>query len=289
MLRRCVGSISMYNIKKMSFEDFKFAIHITDQMNWNLVEADFKFMIELEPEGCFVLLYDSERVGIATALCFGKIGWFGNFIVNESHRNKGAGTMLAKHAVKYLESRNVETIGLYSYIEKIPFYTKLGFKFDSEFVVLEGKGFPQLNKFNLIKAQNDNIRNIVDYDCSCFGASRKKLLEPLLLNSVNTCYLCIEDGEIIGYCIAKVYEDMAEIGPLACKKGRNDIAFKLIWANLNGLGGFEVSMCVPKREKAIISMLSENGFKERFRVARMFHGSPIAKNCIYVAESLERG
>ncbi|MDH5702305.1 MAG: hypothetical protein OEZ12_06000, partial [Candidatus Bathyarchaeota archaeon] len=63
----------------MSFEDLKFAVQITDQMSWNFVEEDFKFMMELEPEGCFVLLYDSERVGIATAVCFGKIGWFGNF------------------------------------------------------------------------------------------------------------------------------------------------------------------------------------------------------------------
>lgn len=279
----------MFHVKKMSLEDLKFAVHITDQMNWNFVEEDFKFMIELEPEGCFVLFWDSERVGIATAVCFGKIGWFGNFVVDESHRNKGAGSTLIKHAVKYLESRNVETIGLYSYIDKIPFYEKLGFKYDSEFLILEGKGFPQPSKSNLMKAENENIKDIIDYDSSCFGASRKKLLQPILLNSANTCYLCIEKGQIIGYCVGKMYEDMAELGPLVCKKGRNDLAVELLWSNLNALGGFEVSMCVPRKEPAIISTLSENGFRERFRVARMFLGLPIAKDCIYVAESLERG
>jgi len=279
----------MFNIKKMSFEDLAFAVQITDQMSWNLVEEDFKFMMELEPEGCFVLLHDSERVGIATAVCFGKIGWFGNFIVDESHRNRGAGSMLVKHAVKYLKSRNVETIGLYSYIEKIPFYERLGFKYDSEFVVVEGKGLPQQSKPNLWKVQNENIQDVIDYDCSCFGGSRKKLLESILLNSVNTCYLCIEGRQIIGYGVAKVYGEMAELGPLVCKKGRGDVAVKLLWANLNGLEGFEVSGCVPKKELAIISMLRENKFTEKFRVARMFLGSPIARDCIYVAESLERG
>ena len=279
----------MFNIKKMSFEDLAFAVQITDQMSWNLVEEDFKFMMELEPEGCFVLLHDSERVGIATAVCFGKIGWFGNFIVDESHRNRGAGSMLVKHAVKYLKSRNVETIGLYSYIEKIPFYERLGFKYDSEFVVVEGKGLPQQSKPNLWKVQNENIQDVIDYDCSCFGGSRKKLLESILLNSVNTCYLCIEGRQIIGYGVAKVYGEMAELGPLVCKKGRGDVAVKLLWANLNGLEGFEVSGCVPKKELAIISMLRENKVTEKFRVARMCLGSPIARDCIYVAESLERG
>ena len=289
MLFRCVDSICMFHIKKLSFEDLEFAVQITDQMSWNFVEEDFKFMMELEPEGCFVLLYDSERVGIATAVCLGEIGWFGNFIVDESHRNKGAGSMLVKHAVKYLKSNNVETIGLYAYIDKISFYKRFGFKYDSEFVVLEGKGLPQPSKPNLRKVQNENIQDVIDYDCSCFGASRKKLLEPILLNSINTCYLCIEDGQMIGYAVAKVYEEMAELGPLVCKKRRNDVAIKLLWVNLNELEGFKVSTCVPKKESAIISMLSKNGFMEKFRVARMFLGSPIVKDCIYVAESLERG
>ncbi len=279
----------MFHIEKMSFQDLEFAVRITDLMSWNLVEEDFRFMMKLEPEGCFVLLYDSERVGIATAVCFGKIGWFGNFIVDEGYRKRGAGSMLVRHAIKYLESREVETIGLYSYIDKIPFYERFGFKYDSEFVVLEGKGFPQPGRSNLREIQNENIQDVIDYDCSCFGASRKKVLEPILLNSVNTCYVCIEDGQIIGYAVAKVYEEMAELGPLVCKKGRSDVAVKLLWANLTGLEGFEVSMCVPKKDSEIINMLSKKGFSEKFQVARMFFGSPISKDCIYVAESLERG
>jgi GNAT superfamily N-acetyltransferase len=273
----------------MSSEDWAFAVQITDQMSWNLAEEDFRFMMELEPEGCFVLFCDSERVGIATSVCFGKIGWFGNFIVDESHRNKGAGSMLAKHTIKYLKSRNLETIGLYAYIDKTSFYQRLGFKYDSEFLVLEGKGLPKLNNPDLKKVQNKNMQNLVDYDCSCFGGSRKRLLESILFNSVNIGYLCVEEGEMLGYCVAKVYGEMAELGPLVCKKGRDDVAMKLLRTNLNGLESLDVSMCVPKKESAIISMLRENGFREKFQVLRMFLGSPIARECIYVAESLERG
>ncbi len=289
MLPEWFDNTCMFHIKLMSFEDLAFAVQITDQMNWNLTEEDFRLMMELEPEGCFVLLSDSERVGIATSVSFGKISWFGNLIVDESHRSKGAGSRLVKHIVKYLESRNPETIGLYAYIDKIRFYERLGFKYDSEFLVLEGKGLSQLSMPNLGKVQHKNIQNVIDYDCSCFGGSRKKLLESILFNSINTGYLCIEKGQMIGYCVAKVYGEMAELGPLVCNKGRDDVAIKLLRTILNRLKGLEVSTYVPKKELAIINMLKENGFKQKFRVAQMFLGSPIVRDCIYVAESLERG
>src|SRR5512137_3000698 len=117
----------------MSEADFDFSVNITDTMNWKLVKEDFSFMLKLEPKGCFVLLHDRERIGIVTTINFGKVGWLGNLIVEEKHRKTGAGTLLAKEAIEYLRSRKAETVGLYSYLNAIPFYEKLGFEYDSEF------------------------------------------------------------------------------------------------------------------------------------------------------------
>jgi len=123
----------------MSVDDFAFAIDITDQMNWELTEADFAFMLRLEPGGCFVLLDGSERVGIATSVSFGRLGWFGNLIVHSDRREKGGGSLLVNHALKYLSAkRGAKSVGLYAYPNKIPFYTRLGFKYDSDFIVLKG-------------------------------------------------------------------------------------------------------------------------------------------------------
>jgi GNAT superfamily N-acetyltransferase len=279
----------MFHVKNMSLEDLEFAVRITDSMSWNLVEEDFKFMMHLEPDGCFVLLSDSERVGIATTISFNKVGWLGNIIVSESHRKLGAGSLLVRHCVKYLASKNVETVGLYSYIDKVPFYRRLGFEYNSEFTVLKGKGFSSPPKAGLREATKENIQEVIDYDQSCFGASRRKLLEPILLDPHNLCYMSIEDGRISGYAAAKVYEEMAEIGPLVCRQERHNIAIDLLKATLNRLRGFEVSMCVPKKENTILNMLKRAKFSENFRVAKMFFGPPIVKDCIYMAESLERG
>lgn len=279
----------MFNVKKMSIEDIEFAVQITDTMNWNLTEKDFEFMMNLEPEGCFVLLYNSERVGITTTISFGRVGWIGNVIVNENHRRKGAGDTLLRHAINYLKSRGAETIGLYSYMEKVNFYTRLGFKRESEFTVLKGESSASsVEEANIIKAGESDIQKIIDFDSLYFGASRGKLLEKIANLKGNLCYY-IGKGEIFGYAMAKVYDRYAEIGPLLCQRAHSDAAAALLKAVLNKLDGFEVSMCLPKKEENLISMLLDAGFTEDFDVARMFSGPLAFKECIYIAESLERG
>ncbi len=273
----------------MSTADFDFAVHITDQMGWGLAKSDFEFMMELEPKGCFVLLEDSEKIGIATTVSFGKIAWFGNLIVNESRRGRGAGSQLVNHALEYLKTRNVETVGLYAYMERIPFYKRLGFKSGSDFIVMKGKAFPSPVSACVRQAGKQDAEKIIDFDRSCFGESRKKMLEPILSDPDNLCQVGIEDEKIVGYSVAKVFRGMAELGPLVCEKGRIKTAINLLRATFNSLKGLEVSLFVPEKEDAILSMLIENGFSQTFKVERMFHGLPVAKDCVYMAESLERG
>lgn len=273
----------------MSPEDFEFAVKITEPMKWGLTKSDFEFMMELEPDGCFVLFDYSERIGIATTVSYGKVGWFGNLIVSTNKRKRGGGSLLVRHALKYLADKNVKTVGLYAYIDKIPFYTQLGFKYDSEFIVLKGKSIPSLIPPNVKEAKKQDTKKVIDYDQACFGASRKKLLMPILLYPNNFCSISTENNKISGFAVAKVYDGMAELGPLMCKPERSDIAISLLNATFNRLKGLDVSICIPKKEKKVIDMLKKSGFNENFRVARMFFGLPVTTKCIYIAESLERG
>ena len=279
----------MFHIKNMSTEDFAFAVRLTDTMDWNLVEEDFEFMTELEPDGCFVVLDDSERMGLATTISFGKVGWLGNVIVSENYRGRGVGSLLVRYSLECLTNKYVEAVGLYAYVDKVPFYRRLGFEYDSGFVVLNGKGSSSPVGAHPREAGKDDIREIINLDRLCFGASRRKLLEPLLLDSGNLCYVSIKDGRVLGFVVAKVYEGVAEVGPLVCRRGCSDIAIDLLKTTLNRLEGLEVSMCIPEKESAIINTLMRSGFSEAFHVARMFYGNPIVNDCIYVAESLERG
>ena len=279
---------TMFHVRNMTDEDIPFAVRLTDEMEWNMAPADFEFNMQLEPQGCFVLLDGSRRIGLITTISFDKIGWFGNLIVAKTHREKGAGTRLAKHAVDYLLSKNVKTVGIYSYIDKIPFYEKLGFKCESKFVVLKGRGFSS-SAAKLTEARKEHMQEIVNLDQTCFGGFRRRLLERLLENPANSCYVRVEDGKMCGYAVAKNYGDMGELGSLVCSRGRGDVAIDLLKACLSKLQGLDVSICVPERERPILSLLMKSGFRQDFGVARMFFKPFVPADCIYLAESLERG
>jgi len=279
----------MLQIRTMSNDDLPFAVKITGQMGWNLAEGDFNFMIELEPEGCFVAVDDSERIGLATTISYGDIGWFGNLVVNDAYRNRGTGSKLVKHSIEYLLRKHVKTVGLYAYDNRIHFYKRLDFKYDSDFIVMTGKGFPSQSSSNARKVQESDIASVVEFDESCFGSSRRKLLEPILLDNDNICYTITENDHVLAYAAAKMYRGMAELGPLVCSAGRDNLSIELLKAILDKLEGIEVSLFLPTKESTIINMLEGKGFTREFRVARMFHGQTMVKNCIQTAESLERG
>ena len=123
----------MFQVKQMRSSDFQFATKLANTMNWNMAPEDFDFMASLEPEGCFVVFEGSQALGDSYMHQFWQIGWFGNLIVKEKYRRKGAGRLLVKHAVNYLQSKGVKTIGLYAYPNLESFYGSLGFKKDMDF------------------------------------------------------------------------------------------------------------------------------------------------------------
>lgn len=281
----------MFLVRKMSQEDLDFAVHLTDTKNWGLTEEDFLFMMELESDGCFTLWENSEKVGIVTSISYGRVGWLGNLIVDEKYRRKGAASKLVKQVINYLTSKGAETVGLYSYMDTVTFYRKLGFQYDEEFTVMEGKATKSQNEpFDIkrVKEKKD-LQKIIEYDSSCLGISRRKLLEAIFRKAENLCYFSVEKREVCGYIMAKVYERFAEIGPLICNREHSDTALNLIKTVLNMVEGSYVTLCLPKKESVIRNFLSQRGISESFDVVRMFFRPISIKDCIYIAESLERG
>lgn len=279
----------MFYVRRMSAEDYSFAVRLTDTKIWGFVEEDFRFMRELEPDGCFTLFDGSKRVGIVTSISFGRMGWLGTLIVEEKHRRKGAASQLVNHVINYLTGKGAQKIGLYSYMDAVRFYGRFGFKYDSAFTVFEGKAFKSQAKSNIKEAKEEDLQRIVEYDRSCLNASRRKLLEAIFHKIKSLCYVYEERGQVCGYVMAKVYDGLAEIGPLICNRECSEVAIDLIKTVFNKIDGYHVTLCIPKKESAIKDFLVKSGFKESFDIARMFLKPVSIKDYIYMAESLERG
>ena len=273
----------------MCSADFSFATELANTMDWNMAPEDFEFMIKLEPEGCLVLYDDLKRVGIATCISYGKVGWFGNLIVDEANRKKGAGKMLVQHALDYLHAKGVETVGLYAYPQLKEFYGHLGFKPDVDFALLRADKIFPVETAGAHKIDETNLARIAVFDSHFFGGDRTRLLESIVLEDGNAGYYISDRGHVVGYVAATIYESMAWIGPLICVPQRYDVAGKLVSTVLSKVGGKSVYTVVSKTDAVMFDLLSSVGFKEEFTVSRMLNGISEAKNCIYLAESLERG
>ncbi|HMK95673.1 MAG TPA: GNAT family N-acetyltransferase [Candidatus Limnocylindrales bacterium] len=269
--------------------DFQFATKLANTMNWNMATEDFKFITNLEPDGCFVVFNGGERVGISTSISFGRVGWFGNLIVEEKWRNMGVGSLLVNHSVNYLKNRGAQTIGLYAYPNLVNFYSHLDFKLDEDFWVLHAENLCSLAAEALPPVGKRQVKAVEKFDCRCFGGDRKKLLESIIFEEGNlSCFKSV-GNLVLGYVAATVYEKTAWVGPLMCRESEGDIAVSLLKAVLANLAGKSVYTVLPKKEVALADLLFSAGFKEEFFASRMFLGKAVAKNCIYVAESLERG
>src|SRR5665648_449984 len=154
----------MFQIKPMLPENFAFAIELTNTMDWNMTIEDFQFMTSLEPDGCFILFAGSKPIGIATSNSYGKVGWFGNLIVKEEYRGKGAGSQLVKHAIAFLHGKGVETIGLYAYPNLIGFYSNLGFRYDEDFSVVHTPALKAISIEASLSVGSKHIKQIARFD-----------------------------------------------------------------------------------------------------------------------------
>ncbi len=277
----------MFHVVKMQPNDYQFAAELANTINWDMTPEDFEFNAALEPNGCFILFENATRIGAATCISYGNVGWFGNLIVEPAFRGKGAGTLLVNHAANYLQNLGVNAVGLYAYQHLVNFYGSIGFKPDVEFAVLKATQISSVKSEKMQRAQTEDAATIVKLDSECFGANRQKLLKPILKNKGNACFIAKEGNKISDFAVAKIYSSMAEVGPLV--SSTTDTAEKLLSAVLCELQGLEAWMCMPTSENALLKLSLEAGFVEEFRVVRMFLGSVSFPHCVYIAESLERG
>ena len=278
----------MLQVKLMRPQDFAFAVKLANTMDWDMEEQDFQFNLALEPQGCLTLFDDTEPVGIATCISFGKVGWFGNLIVKEQHRGKGAGRLLLQHAIDYLQGKGVETIGLYAYPHLKSFYGKFGFEQDEDFIVYHNQNV-QITAQNELAAKCKDFSALNRFDSKFFGADRSRVLQAIYQQNSNLCYTLSAEGQLEGYVLAKVYGQMAEVGPLVCEPNQQDKARMLLESVLGSLQGFYVSLYMQQKQALLCKFLVSVGFTEAFRLSRMFLGSLKVQDCIYAAESLERG
>ncbi len=277
------------SIRSIRQDDFCQTVALTNLMNWGFNVEDFYFMKEIEPEGCFVAMKDTDVIGLITSVSLGDMGWIGNVIVVPKERKRGIGAALVKEALNHLHIEGVKTVGLYAYRKVVPFYENFGFKSSRGYSWLVCRKSSWSGEM-IPKLVSRDLTAILEFDEQCFGAPRKRLLEAIYESPHSVCVAAIREGRPTAYIMAVKSSFSAEIGPWVCEHGHEKEGFRLFKSLGNELAGLETHVGVPSDRHELVGFLSRLGFAEDFPVVRMYCGPPpVDTDCALAMESLERG
>lgn len=274
----------------MTSEDIPFAVGITDKEGWGYVEKDFVKILEMEPRGCFVAHAQDEKVGMLTTINYGRTAWIGNVVVRSERRNQNIGSELILHAVDYLRSESVESIGLYSYLDAISFYEAIGFEQSFRVGRFFGSGRKSAGS-GTRKFAVEALPAMVSLDQKYFPGDRTRLLSMIAKNDPSLMFWA-GNGEVRGYIAGFCSQKACEIGPWVCDPESPDLAEALLLDCFSALGDKEKSLAVPMENGTAVEMVNKNGLTKEFEVVAMFFETDksfMDQDGIFGVGSLEMG
>ena len=282
-----------HELRRMTDADIDFGMRLKTAAGWNQRPADWKRLIRLEPEGCFVLENDGVPVGTVTTTLYEKrLAWIGMVLVSPDARRKGYGTELLKAAMNYCETQRVEVIKLDATPLGKKLYDTLGYH--DEYRLKRVQGLGSLHVFENVRMMRAvDLWEVVQLDIGFFGVSRQRLLEALFEENPTLSFIAHQPGssEIVGYLFARPGQTASQIGPWIAKEP--SAAEELLKAALNTLAGQALFLDVLQQVNPYAeAIVTRYGFTQQREFIRMFYGKnlfPGRPAEIYAICGVEKG
>lgn len=116
-------------IRTMQAADIDGAMRLKEAAGWNQTPSDWKRLLRLEPDGCFVDECDGIVAGTTTAFRHGSdLAWIGMVLVLPEFRRRGIARGLMKHALRWLQRRGNRISRLDATDMGRPLYVQLGYR-----------------------------------------------------------------------------------------------------------------------------------------------------------------
>lgn len=166
----------MSEVRLLSTADIPAGMRLKEAAGWNQMEADWRRVLALEPEGCFAIECDGEVRATTTAVCFGQeLAWVGMVLTDAQYRGRGFARRLMEHALAYLRGKRVAWIKLDATDMGRPLYERLGFRD-------EGTIERWIRQAGPLPPHSGSVERF-DFDAAidrqAFGADRSRLIQVL--------------------------------------------------------------------------------------------------------------
>lgn len=276
----------MLAIGVMTEADVGYATQLATEEKWGHLEEDFRRLLHLEPEGCFVAWRAEDRVGIVTTTSCGDYAFLGSLIVSKRARGRGIGEALLKHAMTYLIGRDVTTIELDGVFPAASLYRRLGFR--DKYLSLRFKGEGTKRAAEALPYGPELAEDIVSFDRAKTGLSRERIVGRFVKEFGDSVHV-VKRGKLAGYAVVRPRAggDLG-IGPWIAED--QDVAGLLLQSILSKHEGRVLTIGVPEINRDAVRMLLNEGFNYTEPSLRMYWGDgrDYEKN-VYAIVSPEKG
>jgi len=273
----------------MTTADLPLGMRLKHQAGWNQTEADWRRLLALAPEGCFVAECDERPVGTAAACGFGRVGWIAMVLVDVACRRQGIGTRLVEHLIAYLERQEVRSIRLDATPSGRPVYEKLGFRVEYELARWEGAAPLRGTRQSAVLAETDHLQAIAELDRQLTGTPRLRLIEHLFQQQPRAMRVAVGPEGLLGYASWREGSLAAYIGPAMALSA--EIGQELADATLNACAGRLVFVDVPCDNRPATHWARSCGLTVQRPLIRMVRGEPVADRvaCLWASSGPETG
>jgi GNAT superfamily N-acetyltransferase len=201
-------------IRAMTVADIPLGMRLKEQAGWNQVASDWRRLLDLQPDGCFVAEINGIPAGTVTTCRFGLVAWVAMMLVHESFRSRGIGRALMIRALDELDAAGVCSIRLDATSLGRPLYESLEFVAEASFarylgVLPPSHGPPNSNEIRAFEL----LDGVAPLDLQVTGTDRAWLLKRLADEYPASLRVAIETGEITGFLLSRPGSKARRIGP----------------------------------------------------------------------------
>jgi GNAT superfamily N-acetyltransferase len=264
-------------IRPLIIQDIKQALELSSVEGWNQTEKDWELLIRNPGNICLAAEEEGKVIATAVAMNYeNTIAWIGMVLVHREHRGQGLSKILLNVLLEKLES--CKSVKLDATPAGQPVYQKFGFKHEYLIhrMVAKEFSFGQFHleeNFTTKNIDTADIPQIIELDKTCFGASRKNLIEYLISEYPEDAFVLKERGRISGFSLGRTGCRFHQIGPLVAETTANvrELLLKALSKNKNQ----PVVLDIPAGKTELADWLITIGFTEQRPFVRMYlHENP---------------
>ncbi len=257
-------------IRVMTSADIPDGLRLREAAGWNQTDADWRRLLEIEPDGCFVACEEETVVGTVTVVRYEKdFGWIGMLLIDPGCRKKGVGTRLLHRALDFLHENGIKCARLDGTPMGYHLYLRNGFV--DEYEIQRWEGTSQIEtRTGLDPIQASDLESICRFDRRIFGADRSRLLVSLWNRNPLRSAVVREGREVSGYVLWRSGARAWYLGPCLADSGEHaQLLIREMLANVKGERVF-IDVCMKNAWGLKVLDLLE--FRYQRPLVRMYRG-----------------